>query len=315
MDSLYSHALFSVSPSGMLIYAPGSVSGLAELAWFDHKGKQIGITGESGLYIELAISPDESKVVAVEFRRSNIDLWVFELARGIHTRLTTAGANRYPLWTPDGRSVLYGSSNQSSALSLYRKAVDGESAPELLASSKAGLIPTDVSRDGRFVAITTSSSGSKQDIVIMPLSGDHKLTPFMQTQFNERAARFSPDGKSMAFSSDESGRYEISLAPFPNGGRKWQVSNAGGGTPLWSRDGKEIYFIARDNTIMAANIAMVNGEPKIGIPAPLFKAHPRNFDFGVYDVTRDGRFLISSAPDESTAPLTLISNWPALVKK
>src|SRR5262249_17118493 len=198
MDSLFSHALFSVSPSGMLVYAPGSVSGLAELTWFDHKGKQIGMTGESGLYIELAISPDESKVVAVEFKRSNIDVWVFELARGIHTRLTTAGANRYPLWTPDGKSVIYGSSNQSSALTLYRKAVDGESAPELLASAKAGLIPTDVSHDGLFVAITTSSPGSKQDIVIMPLSGDHKLTPFMQTEFNERAARFSPDGKWMA---------------------------------------------------------------------------------------------------------------------
>jgi hypothetical protein len=119
----------------------------------------------------------------------------------------------------------------------------------------------------------------------------------------------------LAFSSDESGRYEIYLAPFPNGGRKWQVSNAGGGTPLWSRDGKELYFIARDNTIMAATIAMVNGEPKIGIPTVLFKAHPRNFNFAVYDVTRDGRFLISSAPDKSSAPLTLISNWPALVKK
>jgi Tol biopolymer transport system component len=299
----------------MLAYAPGSVSGLADLTWFDHRGKQLGNTGESGLYIELAISPDESKVVAVEFKRSNIDLWVFELARGIHTRLTTAGANRYPLWTPDGKSVIYGSSNQSSALTLYRKAVDGESAPELLASAKAGLIPTDVSHDGQFVAITTSSPENKQDVVIMPLSGEHKLTPFMQTPFNERAARFSPDGKWLAFSSDESGRYEIYLAPFPNGGRKWQVSNAGGGTPLWSRDGKELYFIARDNTIMAATIAMVNGEPKIGIPTVLFKAHPRNFDFAVYDVTRDGRFLISSAPDESSAPLTLISNWPALVKK
>jgi hypothetical protein len=172
----------------MLAYAPGSVSGLADLTWFDHRGKQLGNTGESGLYIELAISPDESKVV----KRSNIDLWVFELARGIHTRLTTAGANRYPLWTPDGKSVIYGSSNQSSALTLYRKAVDGESAPELLASAKAGLIPTDVSHDGQFVAITTSSPENKQDVVIMPLSGEHKLTPFMQTPFNERAARFSP---------------------------------------------------------------------------------------------------------------------------
>lgn len=138
IDSLYSHALFSVSPSGMLVYAPGSVSGLAQLTWFDHKGKQLGMAGESGLYIELAISPDDSKVVAVEFKRSNIDLWVFELARGIHTRFTTAGANRYPLWSPDGKSVIYASSNQNAALRLYRKAVDGDSPPELLASAQAG---------------------------------------------------------------------------------------------------------------------------------------------------------------------------------
>jgi dipeptidyl aminopeptidase/acylaminoacyl peptidase len=165
------------------------------------------------------------------------------------------------------------------------------------------------------MTFTQSSGTTKQDIWVQPLSGEQKPFPFMQTSFNEKAARFSPDGHWIAYDSDESGRYEIYLAPFPAGGRKWQVSNAGGSQALWSKNGMELYYLAPDNTIMSATIASASGAVKIGLPNALFKAHPRNFDYGIYDVTRDGRFLISSAPDESNAPLTLISNWPTLVKK
>jgi Tol biopolymer transport system component len=315
VDSLYSHALFSVSSVGMLVYQPGSVSNLAQLAWFDHKGKALGSVGQSGLFIEVAISPDGKKVIVVEFQQSNIDLWIYELDRGIHTRLTTNGANRYPLWSPDGNYVVYASSKGKDKLSLYRKPVNGDNPPELLASAQSGLIPNDWSRDGKFVVVSTSTPETKEDIWIMPMAGDHKLTSFMQTPFNERAARFSPDQKWVAYSSDESGRYEVYLAPFPAGGRKWQVSNGGGSQPLWSRDGKELYYFSPDNTVMAVVVSAAGDAPKIGIPVALFKSHPRNFDYGIYDVTRDGRFLISSAADESTEPLTLIDNWPALLKK
>ncbi|MBI2682145.1 MAG: protein kinase [Acidobacteriales bacterium] len=317
VDSLYSHALFSISSSGMLVFAPGSVSGLAQLTWYDRKGKELGFLGEGGLFIEIAISADDSKVAAVEFKRSNIDLWIYELARGVHTRLTTVGANRYPIWSPDGNFLVYGSSNQNKALRIFRKAVNGDSPPEQIADLKEGLIPTSWSHDGRFIAFTNSTpfEDSKQDILTMSMEGDHKLTPFMRTPFNERAARFSPDGKWVAYSSDESGRYEVYQAPFPGGGRKWQVSNAGGSQPLWSKNGTELYYFAPDNTIMAVSVSSAGAEPRFGVPTALFKAPPRNFNVSIYDVTRDGKFLISSAPDESTAPLTLISNWPTLLQK
>lgn len=313
-DSLYSDALFSVSPTGMLVYAPGSISNLAELAWFDHHGKPLGALGEPGMYIEVAISPDESKVAAIEFTKStHIDVWIHELGRGVHSRFTTTSANRYPLWSPDGTAIIYGTSIVGARLVLYRKQVLGDSPPEVIASDANGLIPTDWSHDGRYVAVTTTTKETKNDISILSLA-DKKMTTFLQTPFNESSARFSPDGRWLAFSSDESGHYEIYVSPFPAGGRKWQVSTVGGTQPLWSKDGRELYYFAPDNTITAVSFSAASNEPKFGIPAGLFRAHPRNFD-AIYNVTKDGRFLISSAPDESTAPLTLISNWPALMKK
>lgn len=296
------------------MYEPGSVSNLAYLTWYDRSGKELGRLGDPGLFIEVAISPDESKVVAVEFNQANIDLWIYELARGVHTRFTTSRANQYPLWSPDGNTIVYASSIQNDRLSLFRKAVDGNSPPVLLASSDRGLIPSDWSRDGKYIAVVSSTPETNKDMWILPYDGDHKLTPFMQTRFNERSPRFSPDTRWMAYSSDEAGHYEIYVAPFPAGGKKWQVSTAGGSQPLWSRDGTEPFYLSPDNTVMAASVTAGGTEPKIGVPAALFCAHPRNFDYGIYNDTSDGRFLISSAADESTAPLTLISNWPALIK-
>jgi eukaryotic-like serine/threonine-protein kinase len=315
VDALFSHALFSVSANGVLVYEPGVVSNQAQLIWYDHKGKQLSTLGEPGIYIEASIAPDESRVAVAEFHQS-IDLWIYELGRGIHTRFTTTGNNRYPLWSTDGSTIAFASNRQTSQLSLFRQPANGESPAEPVYLSKTSdLIPTDWSRDGRFMTFTQSSGTTKQDIWVQPLSGEQKPFPFMQTSFNEKAARFSPDGHWIAYDSDESGRYEIYLAPFPAGGRKWQVSNAGGSQALWSKNGMELYYLAPDNTIMSATIASASGAVKIGVPNALFRAHPRNFDYGIYDVTRDGRFLISSAPDESNAPLTLISNWPTLVKK
>lgn len=314
VDSLFSDALFSVSGTGMLVYAPGSLSNLAELAWFDHHGKSLGKLGEPGLYIEVHISPDETKVAAIESKQgANIDIWIHELGRGVHSRLTTTGTNRYPVWAPDGSAIIYGFSQGSSQLNLYRKQVTGDSPPELLASDPAGLIPTDWSRDGKYLAITSRTADTKSDISILSLA-DKKMAPFLKTPFNESSARFSPDGHWLAFASDESGHYEVYLSPFPGGGRKWQVSTAGGTQPLWSKSGSELYYFAPDNTLTSVSFAGTGTEPKFGIPVALFKAHPRNYE-AIYDVTKDGRFLISSAPDESTAPLMLINNWPSLVKK
>ena len=316
VDILFSHALFSVSASGMMLYQPGAVSNKAEMIWYDHKGKQLGTVGEPGIFIELSISADESKIAVVDFNQAGTsDLWIYELARGIHTRFTTAGTgNRSPLWSLDGSAIIFSSNRQGPAASVFRQPTNsGGAAEPLYISHTTDVVPTDWSRDGRFV--TFSQPAPRWDIWILPLSGDRKPVPFMPSSFNQKSARFSPDGHWIAYASDESGGYQAYIAPFPGGGRKWQVSNAGGSQPLWSKDGKELYYLAPDNTIMSATVTAAGNEVKIGIPNALFRTHPRNFDSGMYDVTRDGRFLVSSGADDSAAPLTLISNWPALVKK
>src|SRR5258706_6674049 len=292
VDSLYSSALFSVSASGMLIYAPGSVSNLAQLVWYERGGKQVGTVVESALFIEVAASPDESKVAAVEFKQSNIDLWIYELARGIHTRFTTKGANRYPIWSPDGNSIIYSSTSETSKLNLFRKPLNGDAAPELVLSSTVDLVPTDWSRDAQYLTYTANSPDTKQDICILPLTGERKPVPFMQTPFNEKGAKFSPDGKWMAYGSDESGRYEVYGAPFPAGGKKWQVSSAGGIQPLWSKSGGEVYYFTQGNSGLWASVSPFSGEGKLGAPPILFKRQPRELYFLIYEVPPQRKILI-----------------------
>ncbi|MDP9268632.1 MAG: protein kinase [Acidobacteriota bacterium] len=315
IDGLFSHALYSVSASGLLVFEPGTVTNEAQLIWYDRQGKQLGILGTPGRFIEVKIAPDENTVAIVEYRQSAIDLWLYDVQRKLDTRFTTSSANRYPLWSPDGSSLAFSSNRQTPRLNLFRQPVGGGAAEALYTSSTGDVIPTDWSRDGRFITFTISAGTTKGDIMVLPLEGERKPVPFMQTTFNERAAKFSPDGHWIAFDSDESGRNEVYVAPFPGGGRKWQVSTSGGRQALWRRSGTELYYLAPDNILTAVSIATSGSEPKIGTPAALFKTHPRNFDYSIYDVTKDGRFLVSSAPDESNAPLTLISNWPVLLKK
>jgi len=298
----------------LLVFEPGTVTNEAQLLWYDRQGKQLGILGAPGRFIEVKISPDENTVAVAEYRQAATDLWLYDVRRKIDTRFTTTAANRYPLWSPDGATIAFASNRQPPRLNLYLQKLAG--APEPLYTSTTGdVIATDWSHDGRFITFTISAGATKGDIMMLPLEGDRKPVPFMQTTFNERAAKFSPDVHWVAYDADESGRNEVYVAPFPGGGRKWQVSTAGGRQPLWNKSGTELYYFTPDNVLTATTIGFAGGEPKIGTPVALFKAHPRNFDYGIYDVTKDGRFLISSAPDESNAPLTLISNWPALLKK
>jgi eukaryotic-like serine/threonine-protein kinase len=172
------------------------------------------------------------------------------------------------------------------------------------------------STDGRFILYASSGSPTGNDLFVLPLDGDRKPIPFLKTQFFEGFGQFSPDGRWVAYQSDESGKYEVYVAAFPGPVRKWQISTAGGINPRWRRDGTEIFYFAPDNKLMAA---AVNGQGvsfEVGTVKPLFQTRTTGA-FNEYDVAPDGqRFLINTLPEQtSSAPLTVVLNWTAGLKK
>ena len=320
----------TVSENGRLAYQTGSPS-LSRLTWFDRAGKQLGVLGEPGLEGDLALSPDGSRVAvtAENFTSDVADLWVYDVARAVRTRLTfdTTKWNLGPVWSPDGQRIAF-SSNRKDPSDLYVKPASGPGAEELLFAGGDAEAVVSWSPDGRFLAyvsyearavsqLSMTSPQVPADLWILPLFGDRKPFPFAQTPFRETQARFAPDGRWLAYVSNESGRSEVYVAPFPGPGGKVAISTAGGTQPRWRRDGTEFFYIASRNRLM---VAAVNGQRatfEVGAVRPLFELHPRIGLGNAYDVSADGqRFLVNTLVEESTsAPITLVVNWPALLKK
>jgi Tol biopolymer transport system component len=202
-------------------------------------------------------------------------------------------------------------------LDLYQKASNGAGAEEVLLEDNLDKTPLSWSSDGRFILYLTSGGPTGNDLFVLPLFGDRKPFPFLQTQFNDYPGQFSPDGRWVAYASDESGKFEVYVAPFPGPGGKWQVSVAGGDWPRWRRDGTEIFYLAPDNKLMAAAVNGKGSSFEVDAVKPLFDAHAAPGVRYSYDVSGDGqRFLINTAPEQSaSAPVTVVVNWTAGLKK
>jgi eukaryotic-like serine/threonine-protein kinase len=240
---------------------------------------------------------------------------------GNATRFTFDPENDvFPFWSPDGSRVVW-SSNREGRIHLYQKPASGAGQDALLLKSDYFTFPTDWSRDGRFIIYRQVGPKTKNDVRFLPVgppSGDQKPFPFLQTEANEAAAVLSPDGQWMAYTSEESGRYEVYVQSFPKGGGKRQVSNGGGIGPHWRGDGKELFYHAPDGKLMA--VAVKGGASfEAGVPVALFefRAGTNNLTSTYYSVTSDGqRFLLSTTVQtEAAAPLTVVINWTAEVKR
>jgi Tol biopolymer transport system component len=312
------NADFSASATGVLVHRGGQGAGTNRLTWVDRSGREISELGSPNTYGELTLSPDGERV-AVEIGQDDTatDLWLIERARGVSTRFTfERGADIWPVWTPDGSEIIF-SSNRSGVYRIYRKPSDG-SRDEVLVHAPGGRASgvSDITRDGRFMAYLTTGGGTRWDVFTLAV-GDSVPVPFATTQFAEWGARFSPDGKWLAYSSGGSGRRELYVSAFPGPGGKVQISTRGGESIRWRRDGKELYYISPEGELMAVDVAVVGGALKIGRPHALFRAGVAGagaFFGGSYDVTADGQHFVVRMPtrEVSVPPSTVVLNWTAI---
>jgi Tol biopolymer transport system component len=307
-------ATFSVSRDGMLAYRTGE-SG-ARLLWVDRSGKELDPVGDRGEYGNPALTRAGDRLAfgLNDPRGGKADIWIRDLARGASSRFTFDPATDVePLWSPDGKTIVF-SSDRGGQFDLYAKAAGGGGQEQLLFKSDELKLAYDWSRDGRYIAFQSLAKKTGWDLWVLPTFGDRKPILFLQTPFHESRPAFSPDGKWLAYQSNESGRPEIYVQNFPGPGGKWQVSTGGGVEPAWRADGKELYYAAPDQKIMAVEVRA--GETfEAGVPQALFRAivQPIGNVRGHYVPSPDGQRFLLLAPlgRESMVPTTVVVNWNA----
>jgi Tol biopolymer transport system component len=318
-------ARFSVSREGTLAYRTGE-SG-TRLLWIDRSGKELETTGEAGDSRNPALSPRGDRLAfGLNDPRGGSDIWVRDLTRGVNSRLTFgAGDENWPIWSPDASRIVFGV-DRGGPSDLFEKSADGTGEEKEVFKSDSFTIPNDWSRDGRYIAFSKLASAAEAaraghdtgfDIWVLPTFGDRKPIPVVQSPFAEFGAVFSPDGRFIVYTSNESGREEVYARSFPGPGGKWQVSTAGGSDAHWRADGKELFYRAPDQKVMAVEIK-TGAAFEVGVPRALFlgRFQPGNAR-NRYVPSADGQRFLLVAPlgRDAMAPTTIVLNWFASIGK
>ena len=316
-NTVYGDAVFSVVENGTLAYWNGGPL-LTDVTWFSRKGEPLGTLGAGRSTYSLALSPDERTVVVEMIDDVNQigNLWMVDLASGIRSRFTSGSANWGPVWSPDGSRVVFGSLRNGPS-SLYEKPAVGVGVEQLLFKGPDFIGVTDWSSDGHsilFQNLTTFKLG------VLTHEGERMPKLLLQSEFVEGDGRWSPDRRWLAYTSNESGTWDVYVQPFPSLDRKWRISPNGGWHPRWRADGKELYYVAPDQRLMAVPVT-AESEFKAGTPAPLFQLRmvplPPTQPRQQYAVTAKGdRFLVNTLVEPPIpAPVTIVLNWTAALKK
>lgn len=323
---------FSVSSNGVLAWRTQS-GGSRQLAWFDRSGKQLDGLDARDYNFYPSLSPDGRRIavsrldesIGPQFagRQTGVEnIWLLNSAHGGATRFSFgAGTQWSPIWSPDARRVAFGL-DRAPEYGLYLKQASGAGDEELLLKTPQLSVPTDWSRDGRFIIFSQLAPNGKWDIAVLPLVGNRKLIPVVQTDFDERNGQFSPDSRWIAYSSDESGRFDVYVRAFTEGrghvnAGKWQVSSTGGYSPRWRADGKELYFNTLDGKLMAAAVKS-RDTFEAGTPEVLFDpGHPSDLSYRdfYYDVRPDGQAFLISRLLRTARSINICLNCLAVLKK
>jgi serine/threonine protein kinase len=311
----FAQAVFAASDQGLLAYQTGVSGGQTQLTWLDRAGKPTGTVGAPGHLATPRMSNDGRRVaVRVLDPQAVGDIWIYDLERNTQTRFTFDSSDDFgPLWSRDDSRVLFSSARKSPG-DIYQRDSAGTAKEEPLLSSNAFKMALDWSADGRVLLFQADDPQMPTQMDLWTYSAaDRKATPFIKSASNETMGRFSPDGRWIAYVSNESGKEEVYVVPFPGPGGTWQISTAGGRAPLWTRGGREIVYQAPKDEIMAVEVRASPPTFQAGIPKALFKTHLRPPPGRQFDVTADGeRFLVNLRPgDQPSDPVTLVQNWAA----
>ena len=306
----------SVGADGTLVYLDFWGREGQQLVWRDRGGKKLGVIGQPHESIRFpALSPDGGHVAVRGFEDSNDDIWVHEVDRPLKRRLTFhAALDSRPIWSPSGKEIAFQSFRTGNS-DIYSRPADGTGEPELLVGTDVPERPNDWSPDGKYLLYRVDDPENGYDLWYLKrkeAGGGFDSVPILQTSFNELSAKFSAQGRFVAYVSDQSGQYQVYVRPFPEGEGQWQVSSQGGGQPRWSKDGKELFYVEADN-LMAVEVStrpsFTPGATTRLFQDPNLRAAPDHR----YDVSRDGqRFVLVETieSEEAKAPsIHVVQNW------
>jgi Tol biopolymer transport system component len=300
---------FTVADGGLLAYHRASIP-LTQMRWYDRSGHQTGSVGEPGYYDLMDIARDNNNVLVKRFDPETLDgdLWVFDAVRDSASRVTfQPGKYNWAAFSFDGQRIVYGREPQ---FDILAKSTTGTEAEQLLLHSDEGKVPTGWSPDGRLILYHKQTKKGNMELWLLPVTGSQRPAPFLQTPFNSFLGSFSPDGKWIAYTSDESGRGEVYVRAV-SGPRQWQVSTNGGLYAQWQKDGKELYYGSPDSKIMAVEIKP-GPDFAFGPPHPIFDPLPSNMGNWI---APDGQRILCNIPvndsGPASAPISLVVNWPA----
>jgi Tol biopolymer transport system component len=306
--------------AGLLLYSEYNTS--SKLTWLDRGGKPLGVLGEPGEYLTVRLSNDGRRAAVSLDGPGGPDLWLLEMERGVSSLFNaSSGTNIYPIWSPDGRAILFTSG--AARRNLFRKESSGAESKERITQSSNYQFATDWSRDGLFVLYFELAPHTQRDLWILPVTSDGKPTPgttakaYLRTPFNESNGRFSPESSPrwVAYQSDESGRYEIYIRSFPEPHGATRISTAGGQFPQWGQDGRELFYVSPDNKLMAVTLNIGADSAQPSAPREMFPLSGVEDIYAPYDTAPEGqRFLVRATPQPVAKPLTVIVNWPALLR-
>ena len=314
----YLGQVYVTASGGAVVYsASGTVS---QFTWMDRAGRLLGTMGDAGEYESFRLSPDGRRLAAIRDISAGRQFWMLD-ARGVGSLFPTGYRSIYPVWSPDGKTVVYRSGAEAN---LFRKDSSGSGSEERLTQSPDLQNPSDWSRDGRWLLYSDIAPDSGQDLWVLPMTPEGRLAPggapkpYLRTKDNEARGRFSPESppRWVAYQSDETGQNEIYVQSFPEPRGPVRISIGGGQYAEWGADSRELFYVSPENKLMAVTLKLGADSLEPSAPRELFALPAMEIGFSPYEVAPDGqRFLVRATARQAGAPLTVIVNWPTLLRK